>query len=1045
MTEADSFLTRFAAHPVAGNLLMVLMILVGIWGISQLSRQLMPEFSIENIEITILWPGASPEDVESNVLEALEPEVRFLDRVDQVRSLAYEGRASVTLVFLPGTNMSKALTDVQAAVARVTSFPEDIERPLVSQVMPSDAVCRIQISGPFPEAALKRVARRVRDDLLDRGLAKVDILGARDSEILVEVPESALRSLGLTLNDVADRIAGSSLDLPAGSLESGETSQQIRTEARARSVSDLETIEIVARSGGERVLLRDVARIREGFEENAVSHRVDSGLSIGLKVTRLPGMDSITSQRTVEAYLEELRPTLPPTLQVEQFDIFANQVSDRITMLVQNGLGGLLLVLGVLYLFLSARFAFWVAAGIPIAFLAALGAMAALGLSLNLISMFALIMGLGIVVDDAIVVGEHTATLHRRGATAEEAVTRTIQKMWGPVLAASLTTMAAFLPVLMIGGTVGEIIAELPITLILVIIASLVECFLVLPMHLRASLAKADASGGPRISGFHQAFNRFRDGPFRKITEAAFRYRYSTVMATICAAVLALSVLASGRVAFDFFPATEEDLVFGNFAASPGTSREFSEQMVVELRRAARAAEAELTNGEGGLINFAFGSIATAEGRNTQVAGASGDHLGAYTIELISGDQREVRTSEFVAAWKREVEPLAGVEQLVFFQRAGAGPPGRDLDIRLAGADLETLKAAALDMREALFDLPGVTAVEDDMPFGKQEVLIAVTPAGKALGFSNRSVATQVRNAFEGAIAQRFSRDGEEVVIKVKRPESVDLPQNLRALYLRAPNGEDVPLAEVATLTRRVGFAQIRREDGLRQISVTADVDATVSTSNAVLAVVERDVAPSFRARGIDVIFKGRAEEQAKALADLQLALMLALATMFVILAWVFSSYTLPLVVMSIIPFGVIGAIVGHWALGLNMNLFSLVALLGLSGVMVNDSIILVAAIRRRIERGLPLTEAISDGTRERLRPVILTTLTTVVGLVPILFEGSLQAQLVQPMATTVVFGLLFSPFLVLLFVPALLGVGADLLGILGRRQTVPVTASGEL
>ncbi|MFQ5609792.1 MAG: efflux RND transporter permease subunit, partial [Woeseiaceae bacterium] len=734
---------------------------------------------------------------------------------------------------------------------------------------------------------------------------------------------------------------------------------------------------------------------------------------IGIMVRRGTNVDSIEAQEIVSRYVERLQTEISPTLRVELFDVFADQATQRVRMLLTNGFTGLVLVLVVLFVFLSFRVAFWVAMGIPIAIMAAFAGMYMMGMSLNMISMFALIMGLGIIVDDAIVVAEHTEMLHRHGLSPRDATMKAATVMFAPVLAASLTTIAAFFPLLTVGKEVGRIIRELPLTVILVIVASLVECFLILPNHLRHALERIERGSEPqKSSAFKRAFIGFRETHFSRIVARCFDRRYTTIVVAFCSFLIAMTLLVSGRIGFEFFASPEVDTVFGNVAMTPGTPREQTRAMIAELARAAHQVEKRLTGSAGGLTRFEFGTIGATEGRQGEGL-LTGDHVGAYTIELTPGDDREVRTYRFMAEWEREARPVAGVESLIFFERSAGGPPGRDLDIRLHGAELDVLKNAALSIRTAISNIPGVTAVEDNLPFGTEEILMEVTPVGRAMGFTTQSVARQVRNSYEGAIAKRFSQDQEEIIVRVKLKQSDrHATQSLRQLYLRAPDGTEVPLTEVVTFERSIGYAQIRREDGLRQISVTADVDPSITTSNEVLALVDRDIAPDVRDRyGISVEFKGKAEEQRDALADTGIALLLALLTMYIILAWVFSSYTTPLIVLSIIPFALIGAFVGHWVMGYRLNMLSLMALLGLSGVMINDAIILVSRVKLRLRESMALRDAVVEGACERLRPVILTTLTTIGGLTPLLFERSMQAQLVQPLAVTLIFGLAVSPF----------------------------------
>ena len=1040
---ARGILEFFARHKVAGNLILVLMILFGLLGMGQLNRQLMPDFSIEQIQIDITWPGASPQDIQANVVEPLERELLLLDSVDKLDATAFEGRAVVMAEFDFGSNMAKALTDVQSSVARVATFPQEMERPVVRLLQPSEVICNIEISGPFSESALKSYAWEIRNDLLQLGVSSVRMSGLRRSELRVEVPAETLRRLDLTLEDIAGRIARSSLDLPGGTVDTERISRQIRSERRARTAAELGEVEVLASDSGERLRLKDIARIHETSADGEVARQVGGNPSINLNVRRSRGVDSMVAQQTVESYLEEFKARAPDSLKVDLFDVFADQVTQRVSMLLTNGFGGLMLVLAVLYVFLGGRPSFWVAVGIPVSFLAAMAGMAAVGLSLNMISMFALIMGIGIIVDDAIVVSEHASKLHASGVPGGEAAERASRVMFPPVLAASLTTLAAFLPILMIEEEVGSVVRELPITLGLVILASLVECFLVLPMHLRSALSAQRPPARWRRR-FEAGFARMRDGFFSRLLEGALRQRYASVTTAVCLFLLSITLMGTGRVGFDFFPAPESDLVYANFALAPGAPRRDSEAMVAELGRAARAAERNLGAAEGELVVFGVGSVATRDpGVGNAPLEVSGDHMGVYTLELAPGDIRSVRNEAFIEAWKQETRRAAGVEKLIFFSRQIAGPPGSDLDLSLSGSNLEDLKAAAGYVARWLVAVPGVDSVDDDLPRGKQEVLLEITPAGEAMGLSAAEVARQVRNAYEGAVADRVPRDEEELKVLVKLPEAGPGQAGLRNLYLRSRTGEEVPLTEVVNLRQRVGFAQIRRIDGLTQVSVSADLNPALTTSGQIIrALDEQGVIRAVREQyGVSVSFKGRAEQQTAALADFQMAGIVALGSIYIVLAWVFARYGTPLVVMSVIPFGLVGAVLGHLALGFNLSMFSLVALLGLAGVLVNDSIILVSAVQRHRDEGDSLRNALLNGARERLRPVLMTSLTTIVGVTPILFEASLQAQLVQPLAITLVFGLMLAPPLVLIYVPCVMAIGGDLRrGLRARRTSLQTT-----
>jgi multidrug efflux pump subunit AcrB len=1031
----------FARHPVASTLLTAVMLVFGVVGLTQLNRQVLPDFTVDIIAIGILWPGASPADVESNIIQAIEPEVRFLDDVSRVQATAFEGRAQVLVNFTEDAEISKALTDVQAAVARIVSFPADIEKPLISRLAPGDKVCRIILSGPLPEATIKRIAQRIRDDLLNRGLPGIDILGARKPEIWVEVDDATLRRMDLTLGDIATRLDAESLDLPAGVMQARDGSRRVRSEGLARTADSIGNVEIVAMASGEKQRVRDIAKVREAFEQSGVAHVVHGEPAIQLVINREKGVDSIRAQKLVTAYLDEIRGQLPPSLRINLYDVQADQVSRQLSMLAWDAVAGMLLALIILFMFMNARIAFWVAWDIPVSILAACGIMAMMGLSLNMISMFAMIMGFGIICDDAVVVGEHSEYLVRSGLPADVAALHAARSMSTPVMAAALVVIASFFPILTIGSTVGLILRDLPITMIAIVIASTVECFLCLPTHLaRHALPSIERAGKQQDTAFIQAFNRFRDNQFRKAAEFSIRHRYSTVFAGVALFVISVTMLITGHVGFEFRTSVESTLVFGNFALSPGSSREATARMVEEMGRAARAAELRLTGGKERLIEFDFGTVGAMEGRTGGDAQQIGDHIGAYTIELTPSDMRNVRTREFLSAWEQEIRPMPGVEQLTLFEPQVGGGVGHDIDIRLSGADLDTLKAAAMDLRSRLNAVPGTLAIQDNLPYGMQELAFALTPTGHAMGFTTQSIARQVRNAFEGGIAKRFPRDQEEVIVRVKLSEG-DRPQDsISDLYVRAPDGTEVPLSEVVELHPKIGFSQILREDGVREVAVMADVDSSVTTSNEIVALVDRSIVPEIRDKyAVDVTYKGRSAEQREAFADFRVALLIAMCLMYAILAWAFQNYLTPFLVLSLLPFSLTGAVLGHWALGIAMTIFSLQALMGLAGVIINDSIILVATVKRSVATGTPFEDAIISGTTERLRQVVVTNGVSTAGLLPLILDTSTQAQLVMPLAVTMAAGLMVGGVMSLFFVPSFLAIGNDLqtrFGKLASRST---------
>lgn len=1025
LPSGRNLLGFFVSHPNAANLLMVLMILTGVFGIMRMNTQFFPTIEVPNITVTIAWPGASAEDIAANVLEATEPEVRFLDGVEEVISYARQGVGTINIEFVPNADMQKALSDVEQAVAGITTYPESSEDPVITRVSRYESVAKIAVSGPFGEAALKLFAQKVRDDLLARGIDRVSFTGMRDEEIWIEVDPQQLRRLDLTLGEIAQRIADSSRDLPSGSLE-GAVERQIRSLAEAENPKAIAGIEVRALESGEKIRVGDIADVATRFERNQPIAFRNGQKSIELSIERSETTDTLTSARIVQEYMDEVVPTLPQSLEVTLYDVRAERLQQRIELLLRNGISGLALVLIILFLFLNARVAFWVAAGIPVAMMITLTVMWLTGQTINMVSLFALILTLGIIVDDAIVVGEHTATLSAQGVPAAAAAEQGALRMFLPVTAATLTTQFAFLPLFLVRDTIGQIMQAMPLVVIAVLFASLVESFLILPAHLRHGLRNTKARESRFRRAFDRGFGKFRDGPFRAMAAIAYNWRYTTVAISLAVLIVSVGLFSGGRVKFQFFPSPEAERISASVVLGAGTPESQSAQVLNQIEQALYTAEQELTGGNESLIRSMVSTLGQ-DGRTRN------DNVASIAVQLTASEERTVRTREIVAAWRRALPKIAGVERITLLARH-AGPPGRDVDVLLQGASPEVLKQASLEVRALLAQFPGISAIADDQPYGKPEIVLELTPRGTALGFTIQSAGTQVRNAFEGAIAKRFARGDEEVTVRVMQNAAGRGPQALRDLYLRSPDGRQVPLLEVVRLREKAGFSVIQRRDGKTTISVTADVDNNVATNMEIIEALRASALPDIaRKYGVDYSFSGREEERAKSFSDLTTGLIAALTMIYLVLALTFASYLRPFAVMAIIPFGLVGAIWGHYLMGFPLTILSFMGLLGLAGILVNDSIILVTRVVELRNQGETLREAAINAACDRLRAVLLTSLTTIGGLLPLLSEKSLQAQFLLPIAITLVFGLGIATLLVLFIVPAFLGIGGDLAGIASR------------
>ncbi|MCP5365259.1 MAG: efflux RND transporter permease subunit [Hyphomicrobiales bacterium] len=1034
----------FARHPTASNLLMMLLIIGGLAAMTRLPVQFFPDFGIDVIRVNVEWPGASAEDVDANIIEAIEPEVRFLDGVKRVRSTSQENLGTTSVEFYPGTDMQTALANVETAIGQITTFPEDSEEPEIQRVVRYDSVTRIVLSGPYDERALKAVAKRMRDDLLDRGIDKIDIIGVRDEEIWVDVRPETLLRLDIILADIAEKIAAVSVDLPSGDTGGG-MERQIRSLGLRRDATGIGEIEVRSDAEGEKIVLHDIANVYDSFEKGGVTLFNQGQRAVELHIQRALGADVLQLAQTVDTYLADIRPTLPAELNIGEYLRMADVVDDRINLLLRNGLSGLVLVVTILFIFLNGRVAFWVMAGVPVALLATMVIMLATGQSINMVSLFGLILVLGILVDDTIVVAEHAETKFHDGIPPADAVIEGAHRMAVPVLCASITTVASFSPLLMISDILGEIISAIPLTVITAILASLVECFLILPGHLRGAFLGRQRVPSRFRRQFDAGFDRFRHGPVRQWIEICINHRYLTLSAALSGLIVCLGLVLGGRIGFTFFPSPEAERLYANVHMFAGTPRAETEEMLDALDRALVRAAETLTEGDdvSALVRMRLHKVGGNVGRDPGRLTATGDHIGGMTVELTPSEFRSVRTNALIDQWRKEVTLMPGVDSLTIVP-ATSGPPGRDLDLRVAGTDLVAMRAAADEIKALLARFPGVSEVEDDMPYGKEETILRITPRGQALGFTTETAGRQVRNAFQGAIAKRFPRQDEEVIVRVQLARDAIGQGALSSLYLRGPGGAEVKLDDIVATEKTQGFDEIRREDGRREIALTAEINPRISSATDIIGALQRNGLRDIGERhGVSFRFAGKAEEQAQTFADMRLGAMIALVAIYIVLAWVFASYTQPLIVMAIIPLSFIGASLGHYLLGYDLTILSIVALLGLSGIVVNDSIILVKTIQDYRRNASCLREAIVSGTCARVRAIVLTSATTIGGLLPLIFEKSLQAQFLIPMAVTIVFGLLGTTFLVLFVVPSLMIIEDDAKRVFRRRSRSTAAPGG--
>lgn len=1010
---STGILAGFVRHRNAANLFMILIVLFGLWGLNNLNRQLMPNTQTQSVNINVNWSGASAEDVERNVLLLIEPAVQDIDGVISMSSIAREGRATVTLNFERNVDMQTAERLVQTAVSSVNNLPEGADTPTVSAPRFFDPVAAIAISGPFPEEALRRYAREIRDGLLAAGVDRVEFTGYRNRQLRIEVDDAKLRQLGLTLADLSNVLTPNFSDQPSGSL-TGDFEAQIRAAAEELSVREISQTEVFSSATGETLTFGDIATVTDTFDPNMPLGYMRGEPAIKLQVSRAASADTVTTYEAVRDYVEQLQPTLPPSLNAVVFDAAAEQVNQRLGLLISNGVAGLVLVLIVLFVFLDGRIAFWVALGIPIAIMGTLGTMYLMGLTIDMITMFALMMVLGIIVDDAIVVGEHTSTLYREGLSRSEAAIQAAARMAPPIIASALTTMAAFAPILLVGDVVGQIMSPLPLVVVAVLAASLLESFFILPGHLAHSLPRQRKRPGWFRRNFDRGFDFFRDRLFGRLAQLSYSWRYLTAAIAIAIMIGAAGIYASGQLRFEFFPTAEGESFNVSARFQAGTPQSDMAAIVRDIEAAVSEVEANLTPDSQPLIVTTYADLDLEEGRAN------------FNVYLTPSEERDVRTAEITQALRDNLPSVAGVESVGIREWRG-GPPGRAIDVRFVGSDAATLKRASEDLQDVLEGFPEVTGASDTLFYGNPELIMSLNARGAALGFDLNTLGTQVRDAFEGRNVGTIAAHEEEITVRLIRNAETEGSSALREMWVRAPSGAYVPLESIVDFSERQGFRFIAREEGRTAVSVRADTEEGVDSAE-ILARLESDYLPQITARyGIGYEFGGRQAEQNAAFVDLGTGMIFALAVMYIIISWIFASYFTPLAVMTIIPFGVAGAIWGHFLLGHNLTIISLMGMLGLGGILVNASIVLIARMNERIEAGEGLRDAAIGASRDRLRAVLLTSMTTIGGLAPLLFEKSLVAQMLIPMALTIVSGLTLATLLVLFLVPAVLAIGADI------------------
>lgn len=1042
LNEKKGFLGWFASNHVAANLLMFLIIAAGVLTVFTIRMEVFPEFSVDMISVTVPYLGASPADVEEGVCIRVEEAIEGVDGIKRMNSAASEGFGSTTIEVEEYADPTEVLDDVKAEVDRIITFPEETEKPVISEVKPRHRVITIVIHGDVSEKTLKELSDEIRDDLTAmKDISQVDISGVRPYEISIEVSEQTLRRYGLSFDDVANAVGRSSLDIPAGSVKTSGGEILVRTKGQKYFGPEFEKIIVLSRPDGTKVQLADIATVRDDFEDVDLYTRFDGARAALIHVSRIGEQDALDIAKTVKEYVEKKANSLPAGVSVDLWEDDSAVLKARMNLLERNAYVGLALVFLCLLLFLNLRLAFWTTMGIPISFLGAFWLMPFFGVSINMISLFALIMALGLVVDDAIVVGENIFAYRQGGMDYISAAIKGVREMAIPVTLAVLTTIFAFVPLAYTRGIMGKILRVLPIVVTSVLSISLIEALLILPAHLssKRSFGKNIITVvTDRINGYtSRALMRFVNGPFERLVVRAVKWRYVTLGIGVAIFLGTLGYIRGGHIKFSFFDPVEADNMIALLTMPQGTPAEQTGEIIEKIERAGLQTVEEYDakfNGKTSLMKHISTTVGAHPAlqrhgpHSTETTAAAEAHLAEVNVELLGGEERgNMSSKEMKNRWREIVGEIPGVSSLKFIAEIESA--GEPISVDLSHENFDTVLAAVESFKDTLRQYSGVKDIADSFEVGKAEMKLSLKDSGRVLGLTLSDLARQVRQGFYGEEVQRIQRGRDDIRVMVRYPQSrrkslADV-ENMR---IRLPDGTEIPFRTVAEVKYGRGYATIQRVDRRRVVTVTADVDRAVANADEINKDLIEKALPELMRQysGLQYRFGGERRERNESLGSLRKNFVIALLAIYGLLAIQFRSYSQPLIVMSAIPFGIVGAVWGHVLMGIAFNtefslsILSLFGIVALAGVVVNDSLIMIDLINRERKSGMQLSLVIRDSATRRFRPIMLTTLTTFAGLAPMLVEKSLQARFLIPMAISLAFGVMFATLITLFLVPSL-------------------------
>ncbi|UCF00441.1 MAG: efflux RND transporter permease subunit [Planctomycetota bacterium] len=1022
---------------------MILIIAAGLLTIFTMKVEFFPEFALDLITVTVPYLGASPTDVEDGVVTRVEEAVAAVDGIKRMTATAAEGAGMIFVEVEEYADSKEVLDNIKAEVDRIITFPEETEKPIITEITSRYEVITIVLYGDVSEKTLKKLADRVRDDLTAmENISQVDVAGVRPYEISIEVSEKTLRRYRLSFDEVARAVRESSLDIPAGSVKTTGGEILVRTEGQKYYGPEFEKIIVLSRNDGTKIRLADIAMVKDEFEDIDLYSRFNGKRAALVKVFRVGEQGALDIADTVNRYVQEKKGALPEGVSMATWQDTSVVLRGRMDLLTRNACLGLILVFVCLTLFLNIRLAFWTTMGIPISFLGAFWLLPKFDVSLNMISLFAFIMSLGLVVDDAIVVGENIFAYRRRGMSRIEAATKGVREMAAPVTMAVLTTIFAFLPLLFILGVMGKIMRVIPIVVISVLSISLVEALLILPAHLSGRTFSKRTKLFNKIDKIQNWTERrlesFINGPFADFVIKTVRWRYVTLATGLAVFIITIGWIAGGYIKVVFFDPVEADFVIATVKMPQGTPVRKTQQVIDKLERAFEQVRGEFDSrrdGQASIVKHMATTIgaqpASRGGGPVRGIGAGGGaHLGEVHVEFIGSEERDSKTesaTKIEKRWREIVGEIPGVSSLTFMSEIVS--TGEAINVELSHENFDVLLEAVEKLKTIVSEYAGVSDIDDSFEEGKAELKLELKDTGRTLGLRLSDLARQVRQGFYGEEAQRIQRGRDDIRVMVRYPEeerkSLADVENMR---IRLADGTEIPFKTVADVKYGRGYATIRRADRRRVVNVTADVDETVANAREINIDLDKNLLPELKQGypGLQYRFAGEERERNESLGSLLVTFPLALLAIYGLLAVQFRSYIQPAIVMSAIPFGIIGAVIGHILMGFvfmtkfNLGILSMFGIVALSGVVVNDSLILIDLINRERKSGIELSQVIRDCATRRFRPIMLTTLTTFFGLVPMMLERSLQARFLIPMAISLAFGVMFATLITLFLVPSL-------------------------